>query len=66
MIPLDEKSLKKMVQMLTSKPHTVQDLADAFNRSPRTVHRWVNVLIQRGHYVAREGISQQGALFIIP
>lgn len=61
----DEEALEETRVLLTVKPMTIRSLSRRFERSERTIKRWLNELRARGHRVVRDGIAVQCPYFIV-
>lgn len=53
----NEKEMERAIALLKKKPRNVEQLAKKFNKSPKTIKRWLEEMRIRGHRVVREGVN---------
>jgi len=60
----NEEALHEARLLLLAKPQSIRDLSLRFEKSERTIKRWLMELRERGDRVVRDGISVESPYFI--
>lgn len=60
----NEAALREGIRLLMERPHTVEELAATFQRSPKTVKRWMTEYRKRGYRVVRDGVKVDSPWYI--
>ena len=61
----DENAMGECIALLVEEPQTVPQLAARFERSERTIKRWMSEMRERGHRVVREGVDVDSPYVIV-
>lgn len=61
----DEGALNEAARLLKQKPRSLEELAVRFNKSKRTIKRWMVELRSRNMRVVRDGVATESPYMII-
>lgn len=61
----DEQALTELVKVLSTKPKSIRKLSLQFQRSERTIKRWIVELRARGHRIVKDGVATHDPYLIL-
>lgn len=61
----DEEKLQDMAELLLKNPQTIEQLTVRYNRSTRTIKRWIAEIRARGLRIVRDGAELNSPYFAI-